>query len=225
MRLEIEIADADNGLVYIGSALRWSSPAARSTGTKCRGAVGIDSMSQGGFATCALTRRQGVTGRTAARTQDSAWPTAGTGSLWLGQVAGSGPRALAGQRLCGALRRGGGYGRWSLESEPLLDPLVMPRDDGIARQRLRARSGAPGHRCAAAVGPAGRSAPLGRSRPQLSGRTRSGSSASELMIQSAVATTGGSSAHKYPQGPRRSRTVRRPAAWAGTMSLSRWSPT
>jgi hypothetical protein len=56
---------------------------------------------------------------------------------------------------------------------------------------------------------------------QPAGNRRSGSSPNESMIQSAVSTTAGSSAHRYPHGPRRISTVRKPAACAGRTSLSR----
>lgn len=44
------------------------------------------------------------------------------------------------------------------------------------------------------------------------------------MRQSASLCTFGSSAHRYPHGPRRMNAVRSPAALAGSRSLSRWSP-
>lgn len=53
----------------------------------------------------------------------------------------------------------------------------------------------------------------------------SASSSSEPNTWSAIARTEGSSAHRYPQGPRLISAVQKPALCAGTRSLSRWSPT
>lgn len=55
--------------------------------------------------------------------------------------------------------------------------------------------------------------------------TRSGSSVSRSISQSAAPPPAGSSAQRWPQGPRRTSAVRSPAAMAGATSLTGWSPT